>query len=105
MYDLLFIFPQIDIVVKDLEYKCHLVAGDVQFDLSINFLINKVEQLRGGCMVGWTNLEVTQFTFLLHMCDCNCHIVLNILESLNGMHFEVIGFNMYRMQLISMQNS
>jgi hypothetical protein len=56
-------------------------------------------------MVGWTNLEITQFTFLLHMCDCNCHIVLNILESLNGMHFEVIGFNMYIMQLISMQNS
>lgn len=82
-----------------------MLGGDVQFDLSINFLMNDVEQSRGGCMVGWTNLEITQFTFLLHMCDCNCHTVLNILESLNGMHFEVIGFKMYIMQLISMQNS
>jgi hypothetical protein len=56
-------------------------------------------------MIGWTNLEVTKFTFLLHMCGSNCHIVLNILELLNGMHFEVIRFNMYIMQLISMQNS
>ncbi len=82
-----------------------MLGGDVQFDLSINFLMNEVEQLRGGCMVGRTNLEVTQLIFILHMCDYNCHIVLKILELLNGMHFKVIGFNVYIMQLISMQNS
>jgi hypothetical protein len=56
-------------------------------------------------MVGLTNLEIKQFIFLLLRCDSNCHIVLYILELQNGTHFEVLGFNMYIMQLIGVKHS
>jgi hypothetical protein len=55
-------------------------------------------------MVGWTNLGVMQSIFLPPKCDFSYYIVLSIMELLNGTHFEIMGFNIYVMKLISMQN-
>jgi len=46
----------------------------------------------GGCMVGWTNLEVTQSTFLIPRCESNCHIVIYILVLLIGTHFDRLQY-------------
>jgi hypothetical protein len=56
--------------------------------------VGQKQWLKGGCMVGWTNFGVTQSIFLPSKCGYNYYIVLNIMELLNGTHFEIINFNM-----------
>jgi hypothetical protein len=54
-----------------------------------------------GCIIGWTNFGVTQYIFLPPKFN---YIVLYIMELWNGIHFEIIEFNIYVMKLIGMQN-
>jgi hypothetical protein len=61
-------------------------------------------QFMGGCMVGWTDLKVTQSNFLPPKCDSSYLYSLYIMELLNGTHFELINFNICVMKLIGMQN-
>jgi hypothetical protein len=56
-------------------------------------------------MVGWTNFGITQSTLLLPRCDSYDHILLYILELINGTHFEIMGFNMYIMKSIGMKST
>jgi hypothetical protein len=46
----------------------------------------------GGCMVGWTNLEVTQSIFLIPRCEVKCHIIIYILVLLIGNHFNRLQY-------------
>jgi hypothetical protein len=55
-------------------------------------------------MVGWTNFGVMQSIFLPLKCGSNYYIVMYIMDLLNGIHFEIINFNIYVMKLIGMQN-
>ncbi len=46
----------------------------------------------GGCMVGRTNLEVTQSTFLIPRYESYCHIVIYMLVLLIGTHFDRLQY-------------
>jgi hypothetical protein len=55
-------------------------------------------------MVRWTNFAIMWSIFLPAKCGSNYYIVLYIMELLNGTHLEIIGFNIYVIKLIGMQN-